>query len=239
MKSLLLRLGSRSIFITWLFNAAALALHAVRLLPGRFAAGQRYTEQADRIGSDPGAAFCNDPGLNFFARLILENGYNRVIELGAYTADRSLRLARLPFPQRPEIFALDITRDYAQRHTRDGVTIAPNTFDMVEELLSSPGRGLLCSHGTLCCYAQGDLEKLLGLAFDRGFDIAIAEPNSIFEESMTRSLRRTTQSYYHPYLTILRRLGYQLPDNKGKQTRDCYSQYMETRTFIFARHPQA
>lgn len=237
LKSAVFSVGQRSVVLPWLANLAAFNVAATAYLPSRFRDGARdYGAQAGLIGSQPTAADHNDHGLNFFSRVILEHRYDFVIELGALTLDRARALARL-FPQ-TRIFALDITRDFTDTRTLDGVTVGPNTLTHIREIALGCRRGLIVAHGTLCCYPPDDLAALFATAHELRLDLAFSEPNTIGEESLTCSLKRTQMSWYHPYLHMLRAAGYELPDNRGKQVRDSVSKYAEERTFIFARYPQ-
>jgi hypothetical protein len=97
-KSFLFGLGRRSVFVPWLFNFAAHSARSINFLRRRYEKWD-WTYQSIEIGldSNPNSAYYNDVPLNFFSRLVLENRYDFVIEVGAYTGDRSMRLSRL-FP---------------------------------------------------------------------------------------------------------------------------------------------
>jgi hypothetical protein len=99
------------------------------------------------------------------------------------------------------------------------------------------GRGLICTNGTLAYYEPEDVIALLTEASQLGLDLAIAEPNTVGEGSLTHSIKRNQQSRYHPYLQTLWRLKYVMPDNGGQQPGDCIADYGDARTYIFARHP--
>jgi len=229
-------LGARSILVVWFANLVRFVAVAVRYLPSR-RSGLKYQEVDGQIGTHAAATDHNDLGLNFFSRLVLEYRYSFVMELGAFAANRSFKLAKL-FPQ-TKVYALDITRDFAVEREMDGVTLGPNTLPMIESIAKRySGGGMICAHGTLCYYPQPDLEALFDLAFSLELDIAFSEPNvSMTEHTRPRSFRRTKTSYYHPYIPMLLRAGYRLPDGGGQQVRDCWGRYAEERTFIFARHP--
>jgi hypothetical protein len=233
-KTTAFRAGRGSILVPWLMNVGAYLVATVAKLPTKYSdRAVAYGEASGRIGSDPGAAYHNDIALNFFARLVMEKRFDFVIELGAYSLDRSLRLKKL-FPEL-KVFALDVTKDFAGGKEIEGVVLLPNTLDNIRAIAqSNSGRGLICSHGTLCYYATDALAELINLAHGLRLCFAIAEPNTIGENSLQWSLRRTYKSWFHPYLFLLRRQGYTLPDGNGHQIRDCVSRAGEERTYLFA-----
>jgi hypothetical protein len=235
LKRLYFRLGERSIFVVWLLNLLIFNYKAIRKLPTRFSDRKRtYSAESDHIGTQPGAVDHNDLGLNFYVRLIIEYRYDFLIELGAFSRERSEWLAA-HFPNL-EVHALDITQDFQERRTVNGVRVGPNTPDHFRDVVSQPmRRGLVVSHGTLCYYSFVELTRLLAVMREFRLDLAFSEPNTIGEGSLDRSLRRTHLSHYHPYLAMLQKAGFELPDGKGHQIRDCWGEYAETRTFLFAR----
>lgn len=236
LKSAVYAAGARTFLVPWAVNLISFNASALRYLPTRRSDGTRnYTAEASQIGTQPDAAYHNDMALNFFARLIVKYRYDFVIELGSYTLDRAWELATT-FPE-TVIHALDITEDFATERVDRGVNVGPNNLHQISNIAMHGGRGLVCATGTLCCYLPKELESLLTMIAKLKLDLAFSEPNTIGEESLDRSLKRTGKSYYHPYLKLLRELEFRLPDNKGKQTRDCVSKYAEERTFVFARAP--
>jgi len=233
----------RSIFTIWLLNLSRFVSRCVKFLRSRYGDGAvNYWTVGEKLGTDAASDSFNDHNLNFFFRVASEGRYAFIIEIGALHAIRSRRLAQLMLRQSPaiKIYALDITRDFVVERELDGVTLGPNTLSMIETIAkrhSGVGEaGMICAHGTLCYYPQSDLAALFNLAFSLGLDIAFSEPNiSLIEHSRPRSWRRTRKSHYHPYIPMLLRAGYQLPDGGGQQVRDCWGLYAEERTFIFAR----
>src|SRR5262249_51835831 len=97
------------------------------------------------------------------------------------------------------------------------------------------GRGILCSCGTLAYYPPDEFIKFMNEMADLKLDFAIAEPNTVGEGSLPHSIRRNKQSWYHPFLPTLWRLGYEMPDNGGQQPGDCIANYGDARTYIFAQ----
>jgi hypothetical protein len=229
--------GRHTFLVPWALNSFAFLTSAVTKMPSRYRdGGKDYGTSAGNLGSDPAAAWENDLSVNFFARVILEHGYSFVIELGAYTCDRSWRLAKL-FPN-CKFYALDVTADFTERREMNGVTLGPNTLDEIKAIAAREGRnGLICSNGTLCYYPEIDLLELFKTTATLGLDLAFNEPNTIGEETLPHQIRRTRISYYQPYLPMLRSLGFSLPGGHGRQVRDCNSTYGEMRTFIFAKNP--
>lgn len=225
-------IGERSIFAVWLLNLWRFEILAIRKLRSRYK-DQRltYSAEANHLGSQPGAADHNDHGLNFYARLLLQYRYDFIIELGAFSLERSRWLAKhLPV----RVHGLDVTADFRERRSIEGVQVGPNNLQQIADIALQGGRGLVVSHGTLCYYPTPELAKLLLLLAKLGLDLAFSEPNTSGELSLDRSLRRTHKSYYHPYVTMLKTAGFRLPDNNGHQIRDCWGEYAETRTFIYA-----
>lgn len=234
LKNAALGVAERSLVVPWLVNLAAFTGLAVSVLPDRYRdRPQEFRVIAGQINGDT-KALTNDLELNFFVRAALEHRPTFIAELGAYALIRARNLARL-FPGVP-VYGLDITEDYANERVVDGVTIGPNSRDMIQKIASAnPGHGLFCTRGTLCYYAEPDLRELFQQAAAHGIDFAISEPNTVGEESLKRSMPRTRATFYHPYLRMLRDAGYTLPDNDGRQIQCCVSEFGENRTFIFAR----
>ncbi len=232
MKRIYYWLGERSVFVVWLVNLIMFNVRAVGWLPSRYRDKRRsYPTEAGHIGKQPAAVDHNDLGLNFYIRLIVQYRYETVIELGAFSMERATWLAK-HFPE-VRVHALDVTRDFREPRIVDGVNVGPNTTARIREVATA--RTLVVAHGTLCCYSPKQLSELIATLRDLKIDLAFSEPNTSGELSLNRSLRRTGQSYYHPYLTMLADAGFTFPDNKGHQIRDCWSEYAETRTFLFAR----
>ena len=229
-----LALGERSYFVVWLVQVIRFVSQTVCYFRTR--RGELdYPAVENRIAPDAGATLFNDHGLNFFSRLILENRYAFVIELGAFTAARSIRLAKL-FPV-VAVYALDVTRDFEIERTEQGITIGPNSLANIAAIAcrNSGHRGLVCAHGVLAYYQLSELQHLFAKTAALSLDVAFSEPNvSLTEQSRTQSLKRTAGSYYHSFIHSLQQVGYILPDSSGQQVRDCWGRYAEERTFIFA-----
>lgn len=237
LKSLFFFAAGRSYRFVWFCNICKFCWSSWRFLKSR-KRDESYPSIRGRIGAGRADTYNNDHGLNFFVRLILENRYAFVIELGSYTVDRSIRLAKL-FRQ-TKFYALDITEDFSSERILDGVTLGPNNIDNIAAISQrSVGTGLVCAHGTLCCYPPADLDRLFRSTAGLGLDIAFSEPNiSMTEQSRPLSFRRTRSSFFHPYIPLLLATGYQLPDGGGQQVRDCWGLYAEERTFIYATRPR-
>lgn len=232
-KRMAFALGERNRLVPWAMNLIRFNARAVGWLPSRFSDERRsYTAEAGHIGSMPDATYHNDLSLNFFARVLLEHRYEFVIELGAFSLERSKWLAA-HFPS-VEVHALDITQDFQNLREIDGVHIGPNSLAHIRKIASGR-RGIVVATGTLCCYTHEALTELLATLKELRLDLAFNEPNTSGEGSLTRSLRRTSQSYYHPYIAMLRQAGFTLPDGNGHQIRDCWGEYAEQRTFLFAK----
>jgi len=227
--------GRRNILVPWLINVLHNVTLNLRALPDRFSDGASDFREEAPIGIAQSAPY-NDQELNFFIRVALEQRYHFIIELGAFSLTRCRKMAEvLPGVK---VYGLDIGRGFEEVRTIDGVTIGPNTPGSIARIVATnQGRGLICTRGTLCYYAEVDLQRLITDAFERRLDLAISEPNTVCEASLIHPWRRTRLTWYQPYLHFLNDAGYQLPDNGGRQIRCCGSDLGETRTFVYARHP--
>jgi hypothetical protein len=236
LKQLFFFAAERSYRFVWGANLSRFCWSSWRFLKSRRRM-EAYPSVRGRLGAGAADTYSNDHGLNFFTRLILEKRYVFVIELGSFTADRSIKLSKL-FPQ-TKFYALDITDDFSSERMLDGVTLGPNNLQNIAAIAARhpSTRGLICAHGTLAYYAQQDLAALFKTAAALGFDIAFSEPNvSLAEQSRPRSFARSNGSSYHPYISMLLQAGYELPDGGGQQVRDCWGRYAEERTFIYGRY---
>jgi len=128
LKQLFFFAAERSYRFVWLCNLWRFSWSSWRFLKSRRRV-EAYRIVRGRIGSGRTDTYNNDHGLNFFARLILENRYAFVIELGSYTADRSIKLSKL-FPQ-TKFYALDITDDFSSERILNGVTLGPNNLQNI------------------------------------------------------------------------------------------------------------
>ena len=156
LKQLFFFAAERSYRFVWFANLSRFCWSSWRFLKSR-EQSRTISSVQGRLGAGPADTYSNDHGLNFFARLILENRYAFVIELGSYTADRSIRLSKL-FPQ-TKFYALDITDDFSSERILDGITIGPNNLQNIAAIAARHRSmaGLVCAHGTLCCYPFADL----------------------------------------------------------------------------------
>lgn len=219
---------------SWLSNMAAHTAEAIRHFPGHFKdRSLEYASAEGIVDTLPGHANVNDTALNFFARAILERDYDFVIEIGAYSLDRTQKLASL-FPKK-RFFALDIGPDYITEQVIANVTLLPNDLATISSLAKKcEGRGLLCSHGTLSYYCPPRAEDLISVSAKCDLDIALVEPNAVGENSRSCSLQRSRKSWYHPYLMLLRSNGYVMPDANGHQIGTSFSAFGEWYTYILA-----
>jgi hypothetical protein len=222
---------------SWLSNMAAHTADAIRHFPGHFKdRSLEYASAEGIVGTLPRHANVNDTALNFFARAILEHNYDFVIEIGAYSLDRTKKLASL-FPNK-KFFALDIGPDYITKQVIGNVTLLPNDLATISSLAKKyDGRGLICSHGTLSYYCPALAEDLISVGAQSGLDIALVEPNAIGENSRACSMQRSRKSWYHPYLLLLRSNGYVMPDANGHQIGTSFSAFGEWYTYILAMRP--
>jgi hypothetical protein len=234
-KAGLFALAERSIVASYMMNAGAIMCDLLRFLPSRFrdrTLGYRYV--SDKIGTMPGNAAVNDLPLAFFKSVILDGDYSYVIEIGAYSLDRSMALKRT-FPD-IHIYGLDVTAEFVYPRRVHEVEVGSNTPNTIRSIAAlRGGRGLVCSAGTAAYYPPSQIAGLFALTKSINADLALVEPNTVGESSITRSLRRTRVSWYHPYLHLLRQAGYTLPFNGGRQVGCAISASAETMTYLFAQ----
>jgi hypothetical protein len=236
-KTAALALGERSIVFPWLFNVVGIAGGFMKSLPDRYRdRHQDYSAESGLIGSGAANAYA-DHETTFIAWLLGEGRHAYVIELGALTLARGSALAAR-FPA-IKFNCLDVTTDFAEERQIGAVTVGPNSPEQVEKIMrASNGRGLVCARGTLCYYSQDRLKQLFADAFARGADIAVCEPTTRAEGALGASWRRTAQTFYHPYRRLLHEAGFELPDGDGGSADwVSISGFGETRSFIYARHP--
>jgi hypothetical protein len=235
MKAALFALAERSILASYAMNAGSIAYDLLRFMPSRFGDKRLdYRMVAGQIGTQPGNAAPNDLPLAFFKSVILDGDYSYVIEIGAYSLDRSMALKRA-FPKLP-VYGLDVTEDFVHPRIVSDVDVGSNNATTIRSIAAlRGGRGLVCAAGTLAYYKPAAVAELFALTRSIDADLALVEPNTVGESSITKSLRRTRQSWYHPYLHLLPKAGYTLPFNGGRQVGCAVSVYAETMTYIFAR----
>lgn len=236
MKPLALMLAEKSVFISVLMNAAAIVADIAYFLPAHFRRKKHdYAFQHGKIGTQPGNGALNDLPLSYFTHALLSNKYSFIIEIGAYTADRTLAL-KANFPH-VDVIAMDVTADYAKISNTRGIELRPFSLDEIEKVArSKEGHGAIFSHGTICYMSQPEVCALFAQAYRLGLDIALVEPNTVGEGTITRSLPRARDgSWFHPYITMLKEAGYRLPINGGRQVGNCVSLFSEQVTYIFAQ----
>ena len=134
-------------------------------------------------------------------RVLLENNYKRVVEIGAYDLSRPLHYKRvLPDIQ---VFALDIIPGF-QTGVTDGIHTA--RFDLEWFSENALPNTIITSSGTLPYFKPDELVEFFNHIYNLGYDIAFAELGSHFAK--TKSLRRSVFSYYHPYTHLLKEIGF-------------------------------
>ena len=143
----------------------------------------------------------NDDRTNFIVRVALEFKYKKIIEIGGYDLARPLHYKRL-FPE-VEVWALDITKNFPIG-LYDG--IHTDRFNLNWFSSNSQPNSLITCSGTLSYFKPIELQNFLEKVYKLKFDLAIVELGSHF--SKTRSLKRGVISYYHPYETILTKIGF-------------------------------
>src|SRR5262249_36016736 len=163
-----------SILVPWLVNLAMFNFRAFGWLPSRFHDRRRaYSAESGHIGSQPDATHHNDLSLNFYIPLIVQNRYDFLIELGAFSLDRSRFLAS-HFPDL-RVHALDITQDFQSRRVEDGVHVGPNNLTYIREIAAKNRRGIVVASGTLSYYSFDDLAALFSTLRELKLDLAFNE----------------------------------------------------------------
>jgi len=145
----------------------------------------------------------SDGWTNFMVRVLLENNYRRMVEIGANDLSKPLLYKRL-FPDM-QIFALDILPGF-QTDVVDG--IHTEWFDLEWFSEHAQPNTIITSSGTLAYFNPDELVEFFNHIYSLGYDIALAELGSHFVK--TKSLRRSIISYYHPYTHLLKKIGYKV-----------------------------
>jgi hypothetical protein len=229
----IIRWTDGSFFANWLANVLVYNGRFLSILPNRYADERYdYTAESHALTKARPLRF-NDLEGNFFIRLVLEQQYSHVIEIGAYHLERAAGIARL-FPS-VAVYGLDITKDFASEREINGVHIGPNTSQQIRTIAQRHGsRGLICCRGTLVYYDQLGLMDLLAVAHSVGHDIALSEPNGPLTPYLSQPRPRTYRTWYHNFPKMLAEAGYTVMDG-GSQIQCSISEYGEERTFIFAQ----
>jgi hypothetical protein len=232
----LTNLGQRSTFTIWLMNVSYFVYGAIRSLPSRYQDGNRaYSKQSTAV-ANPNSVPYNDLALNFFLRVAREDDYSFIVELGSFSTERTVHLKKL-IPDKI-IYAPDIGPDFAVERQLGDITLAPNNLATIKTISARHGgRGLFCACHTLSYHSPRELADLFSLAYALRCDMAFAESNASLTEKWPRpSFPRSVISYYHPYISMLRSVGYDLPDNNGQQAPGYWRAFGEEWTLIFARY---
>lgn len=159
-----------------------------------------YDDFSTEILKDPPPL--SDDRTNFITRVLLEEKYERIVEIGAYNLQRSYHYKRL-FPE-IEVVALDKISGFEAAEERDG--IKTGLFDIGWFKNHKGPKTLVISCGTLCYFKPNDLRSFFEMLSPHGYDLALAEPGSHFAK--TSSLRRSVISYHHPYAHLLSNAGF-------------------------------
>ena len=146
----------------------------------------------------------SDDRTNFMIRVLSEEKYERIVEIGACSLQRSFHYKRL-FPE-IEVVALDKISGFDDAKEIDGIKTERFDFDWFE---SHKGlKTLVTSCGTLSYFKPNELRSFLEVLFRHGYDLSLAELGSHFAK--TSSLRRSVISYFHPYTHLLKNVGFSI-----------------------------
>ena len=155
--------------------------------------------EVDRSTSEP---LINDDIINFIIRVILENKYERIVEIGAYDLKRSFHYKKL-FPE-IEVIGLDKISGFNAWGVKNGVESGPFGHAWFEDHKGSNTLVVAC--GTHSYFKPEELPGFFQILFDNGYDLALAELGSHFAKTV--SLRRSHVSFYHPYSYLLNKGGF-------------------------------
>jgi len=197
----LINLAEKYILISTFLNRVLCIVHALdfhKIYSDKNVSFQDIPFQIDRIPPP-----LSGLRTNFMVRVLLENNYKRVVEIGALHLHRSFYYKRV-FPD-IEIFALDIISGFPTGVT-DGIHTARFDLEWFTEH-ALPNTIITCS-GTLSYFKPDDLVEFFNHIYNLGYDIAFVEKGSHFAK--TKSLRRSVISYYHPYTYLLKKIGYKV-----------------------------
>ena len=197
----LINLAEKYVLISTSLNRILCIFHALDFHKIYSDKNVSFQEQPFQINKNPPPF--REVRTNFMVRVILENNYKRVVEIGADNLHRSLFYKRV-FPD-IQIFALDIIPGFPTGVT-DGIHTA--RFDLEWFTEHALPNTIITSSGTLSYFKPDELVEFFNHIYNLGYDIAFAELGSYFAK--TKSLRRSVISYYHPYTYLLKKIGYKV-----------------------------
>jgi hypothetical protein len=148
----------------------------------------------------------SDMPTGMFLRLILENGYREVTEIGTYTGARISTLKRLV----PSLNAhgMDIGPHYQTPFESHGVDFRPYDSTFFEGGMDRP---LLVCVQTLVCFEEEEVNRLFAACAKGGVDMAFFEVQPLFELGDAAPVNRIKTGgtgWYHDYGALMRRHGF-------------------------------
>lgn len=146
----------------------------------------------------------NDIATSFWLRCILEQKYERVIEVGTRSGKRIRTLKK--FCKDVEFYGVDIQENFNKDFSREEVKFTYNDLSFFKR---NKKKTLIVSRGCLSYYTPSDLAKFLAKLYKEKLDLAFLEPTCFGEE---KSIYRYApdKSYYHPYESILKNIGFRI-----------------------------
>ena len=144
----------------------------------------------------------NDIATGVWLRIIIENDFKRVIEIGTRDGKRIRTIKKL-LPNL-ECIGLDISKKFKKTFYLDDVCFKENKNEFFKK---NKKKTIVISRGCLQYYPADKLEKLLKKLYSANYSISFFEP---YLAGIKKSLVRfkPDKSNYHPYENILDRNGF-------------------------------
>ena len=144
----------------------------------------------------------NDVATGVWLRIIIENDFKRVIEIGTRHGQRIRAIKKL-LPNL-ECIGLDISKEFKKTFYIDDVCFKENKTGFFKK---NKKKTIVISRGCLQYYPADELEKLFKKIHSANYSISYFEPHLAgIKKSLVRF--KPDKSHYHPYENILNRNGF-------------------------------